>query len=180
MFGFWDTEANASNVATSHIQYSSLDFVTNLNFGSRCSQIHTMLIATTAYVVSLVGIILMYIWYSPDPSCLINIFFITWTLVLLQLMTSVSLHPKVKYCLQRCLLVLSCLNVVCLLTSTWSKQVNAGILSPGLMGLYIVFICWFAIRRYGFTISSRCSWRMLWHCKLSLWSNYMIFVNNLS
>ncbi|XP_061993613.1 uncharacterized protein LOC133711520 isoform X1 [Rosa rugosa] len=83
----------------------------------RC-QIHSMLIATTAYVVSLVGIIMMYIWYSPDPSCFINIFFITWTLVLLQLMTSVSLHPKV----------------------------NAGILTPGLMGLYIVFICWFAIR----------------------------------
>nr|XP_011458210.1 PREDICTED: probable serine incorporator isoform X2 [Fragaria vesca subsp. vesca] len=83
----------------------------------RC-QIHSMLIATAAYVVSLVGIIMMYIWYSPEPSCVINIFFITWTLVLLQLMTSVSLHPKV----------------------------NAGILTPGLMGLYIVFICWFAIR----------------------------------
>ncbi|KAL9324555.1 hypothetical protein ACSQ67_009412 [Phaseolus vulgaris] len=64
------------------------------------------------------GIILMYIWYAPLPSCLLNIFFITWTLVLLQLMTSVSLHPKV----------------------------NAGILSPGLMGLYVVFLCWCAIR----------------------------------
>ncbi|KAJ6862924.1 serine incorporator [Populus alba x Populus x berolinensis] len=44
--------------------------------------------------------------------------FITWTLVLLQLMTSVSLHPKV----------------------------NAGFLTPGLMGLYVVFLCWCAIR----------------------------------
>lgn len=77
-----------------------------------------MLFATIAYVVCLVGIIMMYIWYAPKPSCLLNIFFITWTLVLLQLMTSVSLHPKV----------------------------NAGILTPGLMGLYVVFLCWFAIR----------------------------------
>ncbi|KAL2342510.1 hypothetical protein Fmac_003795 [Flemingia macrophylla] len=81
-------------------------------------QIHVMLFATTAYVVCLVGIILMYIWYAPKPSCLLNIFFITWTLVLLQLMTSVSLHPKV----------------------------DARILTPGLMGLYVVFLCWCAIR----------------------------------
>ncbi|XP_057967861.1 uncharacterized protein LOC131157596 isoform X2 [Malania oleifera] len=79
---------------------------------------HVMLLATIAYVVCLVGIILMYIWYAPEASCLLNIFFITWTLVLLQLMTSVSLHPKV----------------------------NAGFLTPGLMGLYVVFICWSAIR----------------------------------
>ncbi|KAK3436510.1 hypothetical protein EUGRSUZ_C01067 [Eucalyptus grandis] len=80
--------------------------------------IQKILLAATAYVVCIGGIILMYIWYAPDTSCLLNIFFITWTLVLLQLMTSVSLHPKV----------------------------NAGFLIPGLMGLYVVFICWCAIR----------------------------------
>ncbi|KAJ6435342.1 hypothetical protein OIU84_000518 [Salix udensis] len=83
----------------------------------RC-HIHAMLIATTSYVVCIIGVILMYIWYTPESSCLLNIFFITWTLVLLQLMTSVSLHPKV----------------------------NAGLLTPGLMGLYVVFLCWCAIR----------------------------------
>lgn len=66
------------------------------SFSYHCSQVYVMLLATTAYVVCLVGIILMYIWYTPEPSCLLNIFFITWTLVLLQLMTSVSLHPKVS------------------------------------------------------------------------------------
>ncbi|XP_015898350.2 uncharacterized protein LOC107431853 [Ziziphus jujuba] len=103
---------------------SVISFITWLNdwcqsekHAERC-QIQAMLVATTAYVVCIVGIIMMYIWYAPEPSCLLNIFFITWTLVLLQLMTSVSLHPKV----------------------------NAGILTPGLMGLYIVFICWCAIR----------------------------------
>lgn len=86
-------------------------------YAARC-HIHSMLLATAAYIVSILGIILMYIWYTPQSSCLLNIFFITWTLVLLQLMTSVSLHPKI----------------------------NAGFLTPGLMGLYIVFLCWSAIR----------------------------------
>ncbi|KAK6941547.1 Serine incorporator/TMS membrane protein [Dillenia turbinata] len=86
----------------------------------RC-HVQEMFLATAAYVVSLLGIISMYIWYAPESSCLLNIFFISWTLVLLQLMTSVSLHPKV----------------------------NAGILTPGLMGLYVVFLCWCAIRRHG-------------------------------
>ncbi|XP_054786562.1 uncharacterized protein LOC129292899 isoform X1 [Prosopis cineraria] len=103
---------------------SIISFITWLNdccvsekYADRC-QIHVILFATTAYVICLVGIILMYIWYAPQPSCLLNIFFITWTLVLLQLMTNVSLHPKV----------------------------NAGILTPGLMGLYVVFLCWCAVR----------------------------------
>ncbi|KAL1823867.1 hypothetical protein ACET3Z_010645 [Daucus carota] len=84
---------------------------------NRC-HIYGMLLATSAYVVCILGVILMFIWYAPQPSCLLNIFFITWTLVLLQLMTSVSLHPKV----------------------------NAGFLTPGFMGLYLVFLCWSAVR----------------------------------
>ncbi|KAJ0673544.1 putative serine incorporator/TMS membrane protein [Helianthus annuus] len=109
---------------------SIISFITWLNdcclsekFAERC-HIHFMLLATTAYVVCILGIILMYIWYTPQPTCLLNIFFITWTLVLLQLMTSVSLHPKV----------------------------SAGFLTPGFMGLYIVFLCWSAIHRYNFHI----------------------------
>ncbi|GAV86118.1 Serinc domain-containing protein [Cephalotus follicularis] len=103
---------------------SIISFITWLNDccqseknAERC-HIHVMLLATIAYVICMAGTILMYIWYAPEPSCLLNIFFITWTLVLLQLMTSVSLHPKV----------------------------NAGFLTSGLMGLYVVFICWCAIR----------------------------------
>ncbi|XP_058184667.1 uncharacterized protein LOC131302066 isoform X2 [Rhododendron vialii] len=81
-------------------------------------RIHGMLLATTAYVVCIMGIILMYIWYAPAPSCFLNIFLITFTLAILQFMTSISLHPKV----------------------------NAGLLTPGFMGLYVVFLCWCAIR----------------------------------
>nr|GMC98103.1 probable serine incorporator [Ipomoea batatas] len=103
---------------------SIICFITWLNdwchsekFAARC-HIHVMLLATTAYILCILGIILMYIWYTPQTSCLLNIFFISWTLVLLQIMTSVSLHPRV----------------------------NAGFLTPGFMGLYVVFLCWSAIR----------------------------------
>ncbi|CAL0322202.1 unnamed protein product [Lupinus luteus] len=51
-------------------------------------------------------------------DCLLNLFLITGTLILIQIMTSVSLHSKV----------------------------NAGILSPGLIGLYTVYLCWSAMR----------------------------------
>ncbi|CAI8594816.1 unnamed protein product [Vicia faba] len=93
------------------------DYFTSETYAERF-KIHVMIFAATSYFICLVGIILMYVWYAPIPSCLLNIFFITWSLVLLQLMTSVSIHPKV----------------------------NGGLLSPGLMGLYVVFLCWCAIR----------------------------------
>ncbi|GAA0154570.1 protein-binding activity modulator [Lithospermum erythrorhizon] len=103
---------------------SIISFITWLNdcclsekYADKC-HIHVMMVATASYVICILGIILMYIWYTPEASCLLNIFFITWTLVLIQLMTSVSRHPKV----------------------------NSGFLTPGLMGLYIVFLCWSAIR----------------------------------
>ncbi|KAJ0745439.1 putative serine incorporator/TMS membrane protein [Helianthus annuus] len=103
---------------------SMISFITWLNdrclsekYAEKC-RTHFMLLSIAAYFVCILGIILMYIWYTPQLTCTLNIFFITWTLFLLQLMTSVSLHPKV----------------------------NAGFLTPGIMGLYIVFLCWSAIR----------------------------------
>lgn len=103
---------------------SIIKFITWLNECCRSDEqsdrchIHVMLLATTTYLICIIGIIMMYIWYTPYLSCLLNVFFITFTLVLLQVMTNVSLHPKV----------------------------HAGFLTPGLMGLYIVFLCWCAIR----------------------------------
>lgn len=107
---------NCPHVQIMHCNYMAKS--SNIWKYLNCSHIHVMLLATSAYVICICGIILMYIWYAPQPSCLLNIFFITWTLVLLQLMTSVSLHPKV----------------------------NAGFLTPGFMGLYVVFLCWSAVR----------------------------------
>ncbi|TVU21514.1 hypothetical protein EJB05_31154 [Eragrostis curvula] len=69
-------------------------------------------------VGSFLGIILMYVWYAPSLTCKLNIIFITITLILVMLMTLVSMSPKVK----------------------------AGYLASGLMGVYVVFMCWSAIR----------------------------------
>lgn len=75
-------------------------------------------LTTTTYAASLTGIILMYIWYAPSPSCVLNIIFITWTLFLLPVITSISLHSKV----------------------------NASLMTSALMGIYLVFLCWTALR----------------------------------
>uniref|UniRef100_A0A0D3EKB5 Serine incorporator n=1 Tax=Oryza barthii TaxID=65489 RepID=A0A0D3EKB5_9ORYZ len=83
----------------------------------RC-HMQVQVVSIAAYVGSILGVVLMYVWYAPRPSCKLNILFITVTLVLVQLMTGVSLSSKVK----------------------------AGYLAPGLMGVYIVFLCWTAIR----------------------------------
>uniref|UniRef100_A0A1D1Z171 Serine incorporator 3 n=2 Tax=Anthurium amnicola TaxID=1678845 RepID=A0A1D1Z171_9ARAE len=103
---------------------SVISFITWLNDccrsgknAERC-RMQVFIISVSAYVASFLGIILMYIWYAPKLSCKLNIFFITLTLVLLQIMALVSVHSKVK----------------------------AGFLTPGLMGIYMVFICWCAIR----------------------------------
>ncbi|CAL9123421.1 unnamed protein product [Musa acuminata var. zebrina] len=103
---------------------SVISFVTWLNdccqsdrYARRC-RYQVMVLSVAAYVASILGIILMYIWYVPSLSCRLNILFITLTLVLLQLMTLPSMHSKVK----------------------------AGFLAPGLMGMYIVYLCWSAIK----------------------------------
>ncbi|XP_002965853.2 probable serine incorporator [Selaginella moellendorffii] len=82
----------------------------------RC-QIPLVVIAVGSYILSFIGIILMYVWFSPRASCGVNIFFITWTFVLILVVTAISLHSKV----------------------------NAGLLTSGLISLYLVFLCWSAI-----------------------------------
>ncbi|XP_058101348.1 uncharacterized protein LOC131245719 [Magnolia sinica] len=77
-----------------------------------------LLMSTIFYIASVCGIVWMYLLYARDPSCSLNIFFITWTVILLLVMMLVSLHSKV----------------------------NRGLLSSGIMGSYVVFLCWSAIR----------------------------------
>lgn len=74
--------------------------------------------STLFYIASICGIGVMYSLYCPKTSCTLNIFFITWTAILLVVMMVVSLHSKV----------------------------NRGLLSSGIMASYIVFLCWSAIR----------------------------------
>ncbi|KAJ7979719.1 Serinc-domain containing serine and sphingolipid biosynthesis protein [Quillaja saponaria] len=77
-----------------------------------------LIMSTLFYIASICGIVLLYKLYTPRPSCTLNIFFITWTAILLIVMIIVSLHSKV----------------------------NRGLLSSGIMASYIVFLCWCAIR----------------------------------
>jgi hypothetical protein len=53
-------------------------------------------VSIVTYVGSLLGIVLMYVWYAPSLACKLNILFITVTLVLVQLMTFVSMSSKVS------------------------------------------------------------------------------------
>ncbi|KAH7657333.1 Serine incorporator/TMS membrane protein [Dioscorea alata] len=103
---------------------SVISFITWLNdccrsekYADRC-RINSLILSVSAYLGSLLGIVMMYIWYAPKPTCRLNIFFITLTLLLLHIMTLVSVHSKVK----------------------------GGLLATGLMGMYIVFLCWSALR----------------------------------
>lgn len=38
----------------------------------------------------------MYVWFTPHVTCRLNIFFITWTMILVIVMTIISLHAKVS------------------------------------------------------------------------------------
>ncbi|THU73527.1 hypothetical protein C4D60_Mb04t23810 [Musa balbisiana] len=77
-----------------------------------------LFLSTIFYIASFFGIILMYYLYALESTCVINIFFITWTAILVKVMMIVSLHSKV----------------------------NVGLLSSAIMGSYIVFLCWSAIQ----------------------------------
>ncbi|CAN1144678.1 Probable serine incorporator [Linum perenne] len=84
--------------------------------GAGCS--FGLFMSTIIYIASFSGILGMYIFYGHRLECALNIFFITWTAVLLTVMMAISLHSKV----------------------------NRGLLSTGIMASYLIFLCWSAIR----------------------------------
>ncbi|XP_065864893.1 uncharacterized protein [Euphorbia lathyris] len=77
-----------------------------------------LFMSTIIYIASVCGILVMYFFYGRSLDCSLNIFFITWTVVLLTVMMAISLHSKV----------------------------NRGLLSSGIMASYLVFLCWSAMR----------------------------------
>uniref|UniRef100_A0A0E0KSK0 Serine incorporator n=1 Tax=Oryza punctata TaxID=4537 RepID=A0A0E0KSK0_ORYPU len=76
-----------------------------------------LFLSTISFIASFAGVAVLYVLYVPNSSCAFNIFTITWTAMLVVIMMAVSLHSKV----------------------------NEGLLSSGIMGLYIVFLCWSAL-----------------------------------
>lgn len=57
-----------------------------------------LFMSTVFYIASVCGIAVMYVLYASKISCTLNIFFITWTGVLLIVMMVISLHSKVWLC----------------------------------------------------------------------------------
>ncbi|CAA7049439.1 unnamed protein product [Microthlaspi erraticum] len=83
----------------------------------RCS--FGLLMSTVFYIGSVCGIAVMCYLYAASTACLLNIFFISLTLLLLIVLMVMSMLLKVK---------------------------NRALLSSGIMASYIVFLCWSAIR----------------------------------
>ncbi|EOA28815.1 hypothetical protein CARUB_v10025054mg [Capsella rubella] len=78
-----------------------------------------LVMSTVFYIGSVCGIAVMYYFYVTSTACVLNMFFISCTVVILTVMMVMSLHSKVK---------------------------NRGLLSSGIMASYIVFLCWSAVR----------------------------------
>ncbi|CAN8247762.1 unnamed protein product [Cochlearia groenlandica] len=88
----------------------------NVQAKQRCS--FGIVMSIVFYIGSVCGIAVMYYFYAASKDCILNIFFISFTVILLILMMVMSLYSKV----------------------------NKGVLSFGIMASYIVFLCWSAIR----------------------------------
>ena len=56
-----------------------------------------LFMSTVFYIASMCGIAYMFSQHGTQLSCSINIFFITWTAVLLIVMMVISLHSKVHF-----------------------------------------------------------------------------------
>ncbi|KAF9686206.1 hypothetical protein SADUNF_Sadunf03G0134600 [Salix dunnii] len=119
-----------------------------------------LFMSTVFYLASVCGIVVMYAFYGRKVECSLNIFFITWTAILLIVMMAMSLHSKEKekensnISFTHHHLGLAKLRVLmgaCTLEIRNPKhkqvpQVNRGLLSSGIMASYLVFLCWSAIR----------------------------------
>uniref|UniRef100_A0A0D9W6W7 Serine incorporator n=1 Tax=Leersia perrieri TaxID=77586 RepID=A0A0D9W6W7_9ORYZ len=108
-----------------------------------------LFLSTISFIASFAGIAVLYVLYAPNSSCAFNIFTITWTAILVKIMMAVSLHSKMF------------------------AKVNEGLLSSGIMGLYIVFLCWSALHSEPQT--GKCHTQMKF-AKNSDWATIVSFI----
>ncbi|KAG8082611.1 hypothetical protein GUJ93_ZPchr0014g46946 [Zizania palustris] len=85
--------------------------------GSNQFGLFGLFLSTVSFVASFAGLAVLCVLYVPSSSCAFNIFTVAWTAILVMTMMAVSLHSKV----------------------------NEGLLSSGIMSLYVVFLCWSAL-----------------------------------
>lgn len=77
---------------------------------------------TVQYVLSLVGIILLYVFYTETSDCALNKFFISFNMILCILVSVLSILPSVQ-----------------------ESQPRSGLLQSAIVTLYIVYLTWSAV-----------------------------------
>lgn len=77
---------------------------------------------TTFYIISLVAIILLYVYYGSQSKCNLNIFFITFNLLLCIIISIISVLPIVQ-----------------------SFHPASGLLQSSFVTLYVVYLTWSAM-----------------------------------
>jgi len=76
----------------------------------------------TFYIISIVGIILLYVFYASSTACSLNIFFITINLILCIIVSGVSLIPTVQ-----------------------EYHKASGLLQSSFVTLYVIYLTWSAM-----------------------------------
>lgn len=89
------------------------------------------------YVLSLVGIILLYTYYTQSDDCALNKFFISFNMILCFAVSILSITPQVQEAQPRSGLLQSAIVTLYTVYLTWSAVANNpdGNCNPGLMGI---------------------------------------------
>lgn len=89
------------------------------------------------YIFSLVGIILLYVYYTQSDDCALNKFFISFNMILCIVVSVFSIMPKVQEAQPRSGLLQSAIVTLYITYLTWSAVANNpdGNCNPGLLGI---------------------------------------------
>lgn len=89
------------------------------------------------YVLSLVGIILLYTYYTQSDDCALNKFFISFNMILCFAVSILSITPRIQEAQPRSGLLQSAIVTLYTIYLTWSAVANNpdGNCNPGLMGI---------------------------------------------
>jgi hypothetical protein len=90
--------------------------------GSKKHYCGLIFFTTTFYILSVVAIILLYVYYASKPACNLNIFFITINLILCIIVSIVSVLPVIQ-----------------------NYHSTSGLLQSSFVTLYVIFLTWSAI-----------------------------------
>ncbi len=98
------------------------DWVGKGEDGSKKHYCGLVFFTTTFYILSIISIVLLYIYYGSHSSCLLNILFITINFILCLIVSIVSVLPTVQ-----------------------NYHSTSGLLQSSFVTLYVVFLTWSAM-----------------------------------